>query len=287
VLKWLLTNRKLVAEYMELKFFEGALSSTWWLVAMGCDYYYSATNITFDALKESSIVSKQYDNLTILMKELQTHSGACRNESLDINGREIIISDNIVSLGQFSVTVDGLKALCRGIEVEAMDLESSLNENDRETAFRAAATIYLVSLNGIGKILIGRQSTRHESEAIPCVPPLSIGSMSVVSFVELVSAHRSRLLAGYDDSFVPNICQQHKALIRTLEHEPVLLSLPERVSRKEFSLVWAPTGSRSAELQCFAAGIATLMSITSRVEGGFSLMNYRRNSYCSALTDFC
>jgi hypothetical protein len=82
VLKWLLTNRKLVAEYMELKIFEGAFSSTWWLVAMVCDYYYSAINITFDALqKESSIVSKQYDNLAILMKELQMHSGACRNES--------------------------------------------------------------------------------------------------------------------------------------------------------------------------------------------------------------
>jgi hypothetical protein len=106
--------------------------------------------------------------------------------SLDINGREIIISDNIISMGQFSVTADGVKALCRGIEVEAMDLESSLNESDRETAFRAAATIYLMSLNGIGKIMIGRQSTRHESEAIPYVLPLSIGSMSVVSFVELV-----------------------------------------------------------------------------------------------------
>jgi hypothetical protein len=110
VLRPLLTNRKLVAEYMELKVFEGAPSSTWWLVAMVCDHYYSANNITFDALKrESSIVSKQYDNLTILMKELQMHSGACRSGSLDINGREIIISDNIISMGQFSVTVDGLK----------------------------------------------------------------------------------------------------------------------------------------------------------------------------------
>jgi hypothetical protein len=168
-----------------------------------------------------------------------------------------------------------------------MDLESSLNESDRETAFRAAATIYLVSLNGIGKIIIGLQSTRHESEAIPCVPPLSIGSMSVVSFVELVSAHLSRLLAGYDDTFVSNICQQHKPLIITPEHEPVLRSQLERVSRKEFSLVWAPTGSRFAELQCFAAGIATVMPTTSRVEGDFSLMNYCRNSYCSAMTDFC
>jgi hypothetical protein len=109
---------------------------------MVCDYYYSAINITFDALqREPSIVSKQCDNLAILMKELQMHSGGCLNESLDINGREII-SDNIISMGHFSVTVDGLKAVCRGIEVEAMDLESSLNEKDRETTFRAAATIW-------------------------------------------------------------------------------------------------------------------------------------------------
>ena len=36
----------------------------------------------------------------------------------------------------------------------------------------------------------------------------------------------------------------------------------------------------------FSAGLATLMPTMSRVEGDFSIMGYRRNSYCSGMTDF-
>jgi hypothetical protein len=36
----------------------------------------------------------------------------------------------------------------------------------------------------------------------------------------------------------------------------------------------------------FSAGLATVMPTTSRVEGDFSLMYYRRNSYCSAMPEF-
>ena len=53
-----------------------------------------------------------------------------------------------------------------------------------------------------------------------------------------------------------------------------------------FSKSWAPCGSRFKEFGQLAAGLATVMPTTSRVEGDFSLMCYRRNIYSSALTDF-
>ena len=39
----------------------------------------------------------------------------------------------------------------------------------------------------------------------------------------------------------------------------------------------------------FVEGLATMMPTTSRVESDFSLMSYRRNSYCAGLTgcDVC
>jgi hypothetical protein len=84
---------------------------------------------------------------------------------------------------------------------------------------------------------------------------------------------------------VSKVFEQHKALIRILELEPVLRARLERESKKEFSVAWSGVGSRFSELQTFAAGIATVMPTTSRVEGDFSLMNYRRNEYCANLTD--
>jgi hypothetical protein len=104
--------------------------------------------------------------------------------------------------------------------------------------------------------------------------------------VEVVSGHNESLLSVFDAAFVSKVCEQHKALIRTIELEPVLRARLERESKKEFSVARSGVGSRFSELQTFAAGIASVMPTTSRVEGDFSLMNYRRNEYCANLTDF-
>ena len=53
-----------------------------------------------------------------------------------------------------------------------------------------------------------------------------------------------------------------------------------------FSKSWAPCGSCFQELLLFSAGLATMMPTMSRVEGYFSIMGYRRNSYCSGMTEF-
>jgi hypothetical protein len=104
--------------------------------------------------------------------------------------------------------------------------------------------------------------------------------------VEVVSGHNESLLSVFDAAFVSKVCEQHKALIRIIELEPVLRARLERESKKEFSVARSGVGSRFSELQTFAADIASVMPTTSRVEGDFSLMNYRRNEYCANPTDF-
>jgi hypothetical protein len=82
------------------------------------------------------------------------------------------------------------------------------------------------------------------------------------------------------------VCQQQKELIRVAAEEPALMMQLQSKTRNAFSQSWSPCGSRFKDLEKFSAGLATVMPTTSRVEGDFSLMNYRRNSYCSAMTDF-
>ena len=57
-------------------------------------------------------------------------------------------------------------------------------------------------------------------------------------------------------------------------------------TRHMFSKSWSPCGSRFQELLLFSAGLATLMPKMSRVEGDFSIVGYRRNSYCLEITKF-
>ena len=84
------------------------------------------------------------------------------------------------------------------------------------------------------------------------------------------------------------ICLQHKYLVRVTAQETPLLSQLSRLmtTRHVFSKSWAPFGSRFRELLLFSEGLATLMTTTSRVEGDFSLMGYRRNYYCLGMTNF-
>ena len=109
---------------------------------------------------------------------------------------------------------------------------------------------------------------------------------SVLDFVNLVANHKERLLGKFAPDFLQQVCDQHKDLICTADKDlPLRQQLVSR-THHIFAKAWAPYGSRFVELQKFAAGLATVMPTTSHVEGKFSLMSYRCNSNCSAMTDF-
>jgi hypothetical protein len=92
----------------------------------------------------------------------------------------------------------------------------------------------------------------------------------------------------FGDAFLQTVCQQHKLLVHGVAQEaPLSSQLDARIfTHMVFSVSWAPCGSWFNELRQFAAGLATVMPTTSRVEGDFLLMCYRCNTCSSALTDF-
>jgi hypothetical protein len=104
--------------------------------------------------------------------------------------------------------------------------------------------------------------------------------------VSLVARHKAQLRSAFDNEFLQKVCQQQKELVRFAAKEPALRMQLQSKTRNEFSQLWSPCGSRLNDLEKFSAGLATVMPTTSRVEGDFSLMKYRRNSYCSAMKYF-
>jgi hypothetical protein len=218
---------------MALKQFMGASPDVWWLVAMICNRYFSAVSITFDALQvEASVVSRQYGNLGSVSNDLQEQSQATCDESFNIDSPYIAVSEKVAKMGQFSVAEAGLGALCQGIDLEALELNQSHDDAPKNAALRSAAIVYLVSLNDIARIMKGCRSTHRKSESIPGV------------YVELVSRHNEMLLSVFDTAFVSKVCEQHKALIRTIELVPVLCAPLEKESKKEDSIAWSGVGSR-------------------------------------------
>ena len=110
----------------------------------------------------------------------------------------------------------------------------------------------------------------------------------VVNFVSLVGNHKYRLCSAFGDEFVKDIFRHHNNLVHVTAQEAPLLSQLCRLmaTRHVFSKSWVPCGYRFRELLLFSAGLATLITTTSRVEGDLSLVGYCHNYYCLGMTDF-
>ena len=113
----------------------------------------------------------------------------------------------------------------------------------------------------------------------------------IVSNTELVRAHKKRLQSHYKDcaiAHIEKICDQHRKLVERVASDGNLNNAFVTSCKESFEKAWAPAGCNfvSTALQGFAAGLATVMPTTSRVEADFSLMTYRRDDFCNNLSDF-
>ena len=201
----------------------------------------------------------------------------------------LLSTEETVSKGQFIVSRVGIDMLMRGIDVVAADLyRELLDDQGRDNVVSASAVLYLSALHGLTVVIAGRQAAGRESSPVPPCLPVEFINTSNVDFVTLVGSHKHALRSCFGDAFLQQVCQQHKDLVRIVAQEaPLSSQLHAKVlTHMVFSKSWDPCGSRFKELRQFAAGLATVMPTTSRVEGDFSLMCYRRDSYSSGLTDF-
>lgn len=258
-----------------------------WLIAYAVLYFFDSVLIAFNTLQtDASVLERQYGCLENLAQELQTHIQAAYNADLDPKNRQLQLLGETIVLGQFGVNSDGARAMCSGISVEACELEESLEVQELMQVLQSVSILYLVALNGIAVILRGRESHSREVTDLPQCLPMSFANMSVVDFVKLVKSHKHRLKTVFDDAFIQKVTDQHKLLVRSVAVEPALRLALEASSKKPFHLAWSPAGSRFSDLLVFAGGMACVMPTTSRVEGDFCLMCYRRDDNCAGLTDF-
>ena len=175
------------------------------------------------------------------------------------------------------------------IDVDTVEIAAQLDPQQAVQKRRACGVIYVMAMNGLAKILAGRQSACQELvDADPPCLPMELIKTSTINFVSLVGDHKDRLRSAFGDNFVKEICRQHNDLVRVTAQKAPLLSQLRRsmATRHVFLKSWAPCSSRFRELLLFSAGLAMQMPTTSRVEGDFSLMGYLRNYYCLGMTDF-
>ena len=171
--------------------------------------------------------------------------------------------------------------------VAAMDEFNSLDQGGQITVLRATAVVYLITLNGIMAIKAERNCYDQEFEAVPPHTPLHLIELSTADFVHLVSKHKKRILHMLGEQELQKITEQHAQLVKVVARSPnVKAALLTDSRHSSFNRVWSALGSDYSSLRMFAAGLASVMPTTSRVEGDFSFINYRKDEYNAALSDF-
>ena len=80
---------------------------------------------------------------------------------------------------------------------------------------RVCGVLYVTAINGLVKILSGRQFACQElaDASLRCLP-IELIKTYVVNFVSLVGNHKDQLRSAFGDEFVKEIFRQHKYLVR-------------------------------------------------------------------------
>jgi hypothetical protein len=293
VLKWMLKNRTRLRDFYASKSNSLSPPDVWWLLAVVLQTrFFDPVMTAFKVLQtDSSVASKQYETLARLLKVFVDATGAMRDESKDEDCKVLSTFANEesegVCMGQFSVTATAMTSLVRSAGVAALEMFDALESAEQMVAVGNIALVYLTAMNGFVRILRGRASLTRVASSLPSVFPISVADIAPIEFVYLLREHKRRLLVHFSEEFADLVLNEYRDLRSLLEAEkPMVSTLVASSKFGDFKTAWRPLGTRFASLQTFLAGIATPMPTTSRVEGDFSLANYRRNAYCSRLSDF-
>ena len=147
--------------------------------------FLQAVKINFKALQvESGVVYKQYDNLHALLNQLHIQCTTTRVEecSLDLTltfGSEISMRASDISMGKFSMTVNGIHQLLNGIDVDASEILVQLTYvHQKNWVLLVSSVIYLEAMNGVVVVCSGRQAAGRKSASIPpCLPMELVGAL--------------------------------------------------------------------------------------------------------------
>lgn len=259
-----------------------------WLVLEVVDNFLASIMITFDALQQSDAhLSQQVTNMDRLADELVLKCGASIDESITEASDVASVAGNSITMGPYSASADKLKECVLSIGVTAMEAFDDLAQTEKNSVLRSVSVLYLVALNGIMQFKAERNCYNQDFDSVPPHTPLAMIEVPTVDFVRLVKKHKPRILHSFNESFMKKITEEQQLLSQSVCREPRLKAALLKTSKSaSFNKVWDAAGERFSSLRMFASGIATVMPTTSRVEADFSFINYRKDEFNAALSDF-
>lgn len=251
-------------------------------------HFLSTVIITFDAMQKSDgHLMQQLDNLGKLTDDLVSKCGATVDDSITEPSEHVSVAGNVIRMGPYSITADALRDSILSMGVIAFEAFESLDQREKNSVMRAMSVLYLHALNGIMRIKAERNLYDQVLETLPPYTPLGVVEVSAVDFVQIVRRHKPRILHSFSQQMLTEITDQQQQLVQVVSRQTRVKEALEKVKSGNFNKVWSPVdGPEFSSLRMFCSGLASAMPTTSRVEADFSYINYRKDEFCSAMSDF-
>ena len=280
VSKWILHNRVRIMQYFDARKPACEPNGQWWIHLAVCDGIMNEVNTTFVSGQGlSTLVSQQVADLEKLVRILIAQIGA-RYPLLDLSSDD----DNSIVIGEFVVKRSDVESMVKDCGLYFEGVYNELTVDAKNSTFKDVATFVLSLINEIKEIK--SQATVDGTQVLPPVLPHQLIRIRSHQFNVFVHEQSLRYLKHRTDVQHQMIQEEHRSLCRAYQSEQVLMDqLDQSDDKVSFLVGWRPLEGRFVHLKEFCAGLATVFPGTATVESDFSIINFEKNIYRSALTD--
>ena len=194
------------------------------------------------------------------------------------------VDDNSIVIGEFVVKRSDVESMVKDCGLYFEGVYNELTVDAKNSTFKDVATFVLSLINEIKEIK--SQATVDGAQVLPPVLPHQMIRIRSHQFNVFVHEQSLRYLKHRTDVQHQMIQEEHRSLCRACQSEQVLMDqLDQSDDKVSFLVGWRPLEGRLVHLKEFCAGLATVFPGTATVESDFSIINFEKNIYRSALTD--
>ena len=283
VCKWFVTNRVSIQEYLEEKKPNCMPPLQWWVYVAAVEAIIKEVNVSFVAGQGLTTLvgeqKKSLDKLKRVLLEIVRGRRILNEEPDEFN---FIQDDFVVSKADAIVMIKD----CGLFYCKLFD-ELPVPIQDEVWRHVDVAKFVLALVCGIEDI--EQQNDSSSGTQVPPVLPIELIQLRSHEFNIIVSEQAKRYTStGIKTQFDLQLVQeQHVELISANRvDEPLRNAIQNLKNPKSFEDGWKCIGSgRFEELNEFCGSVATVFPGTATVEADFSVVNFEKNQYRSALTN--
>ena len=278
--KWFCENKLEICQYLNKKKPTCTPESHWWLYLAACATIIKEVNIAFVAGQ----------GLTTLVGEQKKSLDKLKRNLLEIvRGQRVMFEEldkeNNYIVGCYVVKKKDAISMVKDCGLWFQSIFDSLHSTIQTVIWRDVSKFVL-------SIVIGIESIKKQNDAssgyeLPPVLPYELAALRSHEFNEIVTQQSQRYLAMYNAKELEILQEQHRNLIAAYRSEEILKrNIMDSKNSMSFSDGWKCIGSgRFTKLKEFCGGLATVFPGTLTVESDFSIVNFEKTEYRSALTD--